>query len=202
MDDALPDHLAQTVSDFSAGISGLETLLAPLRDTAVEDLAEQLPPLDAARLHITLAYASNALFYMYLKTQGVPTSDHPVKDELRRIREYMGRLAKAEKADSAKGGEEKEGRALAADAATEKLLASVARGREPSAAATSADGTGAADDTFAVDDSLVAKKKRRTDKSGSDTVTPKSKKSASAKSGKATPSKKGKATPSKKKGKK
>jgi hypothetical protein len=74
--------------------------------------------LEAADLDLSLAYAINTLFWMYLRVQGVAPADHPVTLELKRIREYMERL-KAAKAEAAGGGEA--GAAAASKAQQSKL---------------------------------------------------------------------------------
>jgi hypothetical protein len=67
-------------------------------------------------LDLSLAYATNTLFWMYLRVQGVAPANHPVTLELKRIREYMERLTAA-KAEAAGGGE-----AAAADKAQQSKL--------------------------------------------------------------------------------
>lgn len=53
-------------------------------------------PLEKARLQLTLAHAINALFYMFLKTQGVTPEEHPVTEELRRLELYLKKVDEAE----------------------------------------------------------------------------------------------------------
>ncbi|CAM9462828.1 unnamed protein product [Choristocarpus tenellus] len=57
-----------------------------------DETSSCLAQADRAKLSLTLAYGISSLFYMFLKTQGVSPKDHPVKEELDRIRAYMGRL--------------------------------------------------------------------------------------------------------------
>lgn len=45
---------------------------------------------------MTLAHAINALFYMFLKTQGVTPEEHPVTEELRRLELYLKKVDEAE----------------------------------------------------------------------------------------------------------
>jgi len=39
-----------------------------------------------------MAYTINTLFYVYLKTQGVSPTNHPVKQELERIKLYIKKM--------------------------------------------------------------------------------------------------------------
>jgi len=57
---------------------------------------ERSTPLEKARMQLTLAHAINALFYMFLKTQGVTPEDHPVTEELRRLELYLKKVDEAE----------------------------------------------------------------------------------------------------------
>jgi exosome complex protein LRP1 len=91
MDD-LPQDLKDTLAQFDDSIGKLETALDPLFKTKLADVAERLSPQDNAKLNILYAYAINTLFYMFLKTQGVPPNDHPVKAELDRVRNYIKKL--------------------------------------------------------------------------------------------------------------
>jgi hypothetical protein len=41
---------------------------------------------------LSISYALNGLFFVYLKTQGCSTSDHPVKAELDRLKGVMAKV--------------------------------------------------------------------------------------------------------------
>lgn len=53
---------------------------------------EELPPLMHARIDATLAYALNAIFCMYLRTQGQDPTEHPVREEIARVRAAYVRI--------------------------------------------------------------------------------------------------------------
>ncbi|CAN0309864.1 unnamed protein product, partial [Hapterophycus canaliculatus] len=57
-----------------------------------EEVGNCVSAADRAKLSLQVAYGVSSLFYMFLKTQGVSPSSHPVKSELDRIRGYFGRL--------------------------------------------------------------------------------------------------------------
>ncbi len=54
-----------------------------------------LPPLERARMHLLVAYTVNTLFYVHLKASGADPTDHPVAEELERVKLYMQRLKEA-----------------------------------------------------------------------------------------------------------
>merc|ERR1711872_823140 len=43
-----------------------------------------------------VAYSINSLFWAYLSTQGINPKQHPIRNELKRIQEYMGKVKLAE----------------------------------------------------------------------------------------------------------
>ena len=60
-----------------------------------------LPPLDSARMHLMIAYTVNALFWMYLRTQGVDVHDHPVRAELERVKKALRKVKEVETSSAA-----------------------------------------------------------------------------------------------------
>lgn len=86
----------ESLDDFSAKLDSLETALRPVL-AALDDVrsggsAEELPSIMQARVDATLAYALNAMFCMYLRTQGQDPSSHPVRDEIERVRAAYVRI--------------------------------------------------------------------------------------------------------------
>jgi hypothetical protein len=105
------DEIAEELStEFGQQINELESLLNPFFQLSSEDLHRKLTQQELAQLDIIRAYCINTLFYsnsvlfflwiilfllslsffflvlivhvVFLKTQGVSTTDHPVKEEL------------------------------------------------------------------------------------------------------------------------
>uniref|UniRef100_A0A6B2LJS6 Nuclear nucleic acid-binding protein C1D n=1 Tax=Arcella intermedia TaxID=1963864 RepID=A0A6B2LJS6_9EUKA len=79
-------------------MSNIENLLNPLFASKLSDLQTKLTPLDNAKLNITLAYTTYTLFYLFLKTQGVDTTDHPVINEINKVKSYIQKLKKVSEA--------------------------------------------------------------------------------------------------------
>eukprot|EP01047_Picozoa_sp_COSAG01_P036384 COSAG01_NODE_2841_length_6991_cov_4.702554_8_plen_195_part_00 len=87
--------------------SQLEAALAPFLEGgqgAIKDIRTKHGPKEAADVQLALAYTVNALFFVYLKTQGVDPQTHPVMEELGRVREYMRKLKTAVADRSKKDG--------------------------------------------------------------------------------------------------
>lgn len=50
---------------------------------------------DSLKLNTALAYTLHSLYYVLLKTQGKDVSDHPLKQEIERIKEYVQKVQEA-----------------------------------------------------------------------------------------------------------
>lgn len=87
----LMDHMA-SIEDT---LTDIETHLDPLLLKEMEDMQGRLGHLDQAKLHVGLAYTLDTLFFMYLKTRGTEVDDHPIKQELARVKTYIEKISKA-----------------------------------------------------------------------------------------------------------
>merc|ERR1712205_219242 len=85
-------ELGSQIAALDYGLDGIEKSLAPFFARPLKDAVAELPPLEAAKLHVVGAFAINTLFYIYLKTQGVSPADHPVKDEMERVKGYFKKI--------------------------------------------------------------------------------------------------------------
>lgn len=77
------------LAEFGERLDALEAAMRPVlaaMDEVRSGAGEELPPLMRARVDATLAYALNAIFCMYLRTQGQDPSEHPVREEIARVR--------------------------------------------------------------------------------------------------------------------
>lgn len=89
-----------SLSKFSHGLDQVEQTLRPVLKSLDELRAsgneEDLDSMSRARMHISLAYAVNTLFCMYLRTQGVDPATHPVSDEIGRVQDAFMQMRKVE----------------------------------------------------------------------------------------------------------
>jgi exosome complex protein LRP1 len=92
---ALPDDIQTCLDSFEASLDQVQAALDPFLNKNLADLTADLPPAEKAKLQLLLAYSCNALFYMYLKTQGANVQQHPVTSELNRVKEYFAKLKNA-----------------------------------------------------------------------------------------------------------
>lgn len=92
------------IDALSGSVSRVEEILIPLV-RASKDTSRRLSQHEEATEKVTLAYAAYSLFYAMLRSRGETTSDHRIKAELARVKEYMIRVKKFGDELSAKGEE-------------------------------------------------------------------------------------------------
>lgn len=91
----IPSEVAISLSNFENSFNELEKKLEPIFAIPARQVKTQLLPLERAELHVTLAFAANALFTMYLRTQGLSPERHPVTREVDRVKGYLDKVKKA-----------------------------------------------------------------------------------------------------------
>eukprot|EP00967_Tisochrysis_lutea_P133016 scaffold232842_cov32-Tisochrysis_lutea.AAC.1 len=117
IEDGLPEDMATAISKFADGVNDIEERVRRLQQTPWSDLCQGLSPLESARLHLMVAYTINTLFYMYLKTQGIEATNHPVMEELDRVKAYVRKVKEVTKEMEAKADATKAQISLNASAA-------------------------------------------------------------------------------------
>eukprot|EP01125_Pyxidicula_operculata_P021263 TRINITY_DN811_c0_g1_i1.p1 TRINITY_DN811_c0_g1~~TRINITY_DN811_c0_g1_i1.p1 ORF type:complete len:189 (+),score=43.94 TRINITY_DN811_c0_g1_i1:693-1259(+) len=88
----VPQEVSECIASFDASITKLEDTLKPFFAVELKELMSRLTPFEGAKLNIAMAYTLCSLFYMYLKTQGISPADHPVMEELQRVKSYIQKI--------------------------------------------------------------------------------------------------------------
>ena len=98
--------MEKALQELLGAMGSTEAALLPFFEAggqdAIAEIRERHGPKAAAEVQLALAYAVNALFFTYLKTQGIDPQTHPVKEELARVQGYMKKLKTAAKDTEAK----------------------------------------------------------------------------------------------------
>ncbi|KAK4705735.1 exosome complex protein LRP1, partial [Phenoliferia sp. Uapishka_3] len=79
------------LTELSTSFTVLESALAPLLSTSLEELLAQneTEPLQKAKLQVMISYVIHDLIWIYLRTSGVEPSTHPVMQELVRAARHL-----------------------------------------------------------------------------------------------------------------
>lgn len=116
--------------------------LAPLRrDRKLEDLAKEMPPLEAAKLHSSLGYLANCLYKStprspaYMKVSGIDEADHKIFAEIERNRSFIKKIKDLEAPEPGLPGSEPQKKLKLDTAAAMRLVKPHLRAPEPSEAA-------------------------------------------------------------------
>ncbi|XP_023933693.1 nuclear nucleic acid-binding protein C1D [Lingula anatina] len=96
-----PSEIQDQLSSFDDSLTKVEDTLKPLLMTPLNEVHEKLNPLDCAKVNLVAAYAVNSLFWTYLNVRGENPKEHPVKQELDRIRGYMNRVKEIQEKEKA-----------------------------------------------------------------------------------------------------
>lgn len=88
----MDDNVKQSLVSLEEEVAKLEKILGPVIQTPLKDLKKSLTPFENAKLNLIMAYSINTLYYMFLKTQGLSPQQHPVTEELERVRDYFHKL--------------------------------------------------------------------------------------------------------------
>ncbi|RLV92676.1 Exosome complex protein LRP1 [Spathaspora sp. JA1] len=95
------ENVKAFVKNLDTSITNLETSLTPLLKTSLIELTSipNQTHQDKIKIYNNYAYVLISTIYSYLKTIGVDTDTHPIKQELTRIKNYMNRLKSLEKGE-------------------------------------------------------------------------------------------------------
>ncbi|KAG8966556.1 hypothetical protein FRC03_011694 [Tulasnella sp. 419] len=86
----------EVLQDTMDSLDELKEVLDPLLAAPLSETLSKLSTLEKAKLQTSIAYVIQDLIFMYLKTQGIQPTSHPVISELARIQGYMKKIKEAE----------------------------------------------------------------------------------------------------------
>nr|XP_044993437.1 nuclear nucleic acid-binding protein C1D [Jaculus jaculus]XP_044993438.1 nuclear nucleic acid-binding protein C1D [Jaculus jaculus] len=87
-----PVEIHECLSTFESAVGAVGDMLNTTMSASRSELLQKLDPLEQAKVDLVSAYTLNSMFWVYLATQGVNPKEHPVKQELERIRVYMNKV--------------------------------------------------------------------------------------------------------------
>ncbi|KAH8835629.1 Sas10/Utp3/C1D family-domain-containing protein, partial [Flagelloscypha sp. PMI_526] len=99
---SVDEKLKSQLSVINLSIDELESQLDILLSQPFSETLGKLEKLQQAKVQTALPYLIYDLVFMYLKTKGVDPKNHPVINELARIKQYFDKISGAEKNIDAK----------------------------------------------------------------------------------------------------
>ncbi|KFQ31447.1 Nuclear nucleic acid-binding protein C1D, partial [Merops nubicus] len=87
-----PTEIHDYLTAFEKSLGSVDEMLKTMMSVSRSELLQKLDPLEQAKLDLVSVYTLNSLFWVYLATQGINPKEHPVKQELERIRTYMNKV--------------------------------------------------------------------------------------------------------------
>lgn len=92
-----PDHIRNYISALDTSIDGLSKALDPVLSTSLDDkIAECQLPQERIKIYNNHLYVTISVLYSYIKTLGINTNDHPIMEELKRIKDFMKQAKEVE----------------------------------------------------------------------------------------------------------
>lgn len=86
----------ELVEDMGGSIDDLEASLAPLLNATLSSSTSKLPLLDKAKLYVLATYAIDSVLFSYLRLNGQNVKEHPVVQEIMRVRSYFNKIKEVE----------------------------------------------------------------------------------------------------------
>mmetsp|Transcript_19898 Transcript_19898/g.28604 ORF Transcript_19898/g.28604 Transcript_19898/m.28604 type:complete len:129 (+) Transcript_19898:67-453(+) len=111
------ENAIKSIDECKDSLEGITEHVDKLHDQDFETVQQQLSPLEHAKLNVGVAYSLASLLYISLKAKGVAASDHPVKEDLSRIKKYVEKIKSIEQID-------KDGRKVAVDSGAARRIVS------------------------------------------------------------------------------
>ena len=102
----LPEEIAVNLNGLNDNLDKIADTFKGFYKKPLEEITQDMAPLDKAKLDIMAVYSAYSLFWSFLRVKGTDMKDHPVKREMEQVRKCMNRasqvqdMAKAPKLDS------------------------------------------------------------------------------------------------------
>ncbi|NXR71907.1 C1D protein, partial [Pycnonotus jocosus] len=87
-----PTEIRDYLAAFEKSLGSVDEMLKTMMSASRTELLQKVNPLEQAKLDLVSVYTLNSMFWVYLATQGINPKEHPVKQELERIRTYMNKV--------------------------------------------------------------------------------------------------------------
>ncbi|KAJ5613547.1 hypothetical protein N7528_007201 [Penicillium herquei] len=85
-------NLFPLLEQLDDDLDDLEEALEPFLGKSLVGVSKNLPVMDKAKLHVLVTYTLESLIFSYLRLHGVDAKNHPVFQELTRVKQYFEKI--------------------------------------------------------------------------------------------------------------
>ena len=93
---AIPVDMQQNLLKILSALKDIDEGVKELTTSEV-NIEQEFSKLEQARHHLSLCYAMCGEFWILLKINGIDTTEHPIMQEMVRVKRYMDRLNEIER---------------------------------------------------------------------------------------------------------
>ncbi|KAJ5726383.1 uncharacterized protein N7483_007740 [Penicillium malachiteum] len=90
------NNLFPLLEKLDDDLDDLEEALEPFLGKSLVGVSKNLPVMDKAKLHVLVTYTLESLIFSYLRLHGVDAKNHPVFQELTRVKQYFEKIKSLE----------------------------------------------------------------------------------------------------------
>ncbi|KAJ6032313.1 hypothetical protein N7540_003045 [Penicillium herquei] len=90
------NNLFPLLEQLDDDLDYLEEALEPFLGKSLVGVSKNLPVMDKAKLHVLVTYTLESLIFSYLRLHGVDAKNHPVFQELTRVKQYFEKIKSLE----------------------------------------------------------------------------------------------------------
>lgn len=89
------DQKIATVVNTRTALENVEPLIEDIVDADLQEIETSCPPIENAKLNVGLAYTLASLYYISLRLKGISTKEHPIQNDINRIKLNAAEINKA-----------------------------------------------------------------------------------------------------------
>ncbi len=97
------EEIEGRLGDVEEQLDAMIEAIQPVVEMGSAALLAEMEPLESARMQLSLAYAMNSLFQLYMRIQGGCPEDHPIHKDMERIVSYMDKVGAIEEGAPLRG---------------------------------------------------------------------------------------------------
>eukprot|EP01067_Filipodium_phascolosomae_P007883 Filipodium_phascolosomae@DN653_c0_g1_i2.p1 len=91
----MTENFEARLNEFSGALSALEEVVLPLEEIELSELNGSIDEQERCQLHAMMGFSITSLYFMLLRLDGIDPKQHPILQELDRVKKYTAKLNQA-----------------------------------------------------------------------------------------------------------